>query len=363
MDKKLLDKQEFYTLISKRLAYAIDKMHYTQAELANLCQEHGFQISQSTISKIKSNSSSGISIINIAQICQVLNLNLNEILSLEPDIEITIPKKATEIPDSSGFIKRTDAPEFQPYLGTYHFYFLPTKSSESKLIHGIMELKPSEDYSECNVYLSFKTGKRNQNNEEILKEYFGTACISLKMNTVYCSIMNEKISEICYLVFSYMSILHEKLECRLAAVLTASAGEKRFPTVHRMLISRKELTKEILYYLEGQLLLNASEILISKNAYQAFLKDENLPESFKEYFCTDSPENSFMYAASIPYYYLNESLIRDSFMNNELDKSKTICLLRKYSSANRYNKIGSIADEMVYNMIFNMLKENTAFDS
>lgn len=357
MKNKIIEKQEFYALISKRLEYAIEKMGYTQAELANLCKKNGFQISQASISKIL-NASSGISLINITQICQALNLNLNEVLSIDPDDTITIPKPQSNMQEHSNFIRRADAPEFQPYLGTYHIYFFPTKSSESKPIHGNLEFRPSIDSSECNVYLSFKTGKRDQNNEEILKEYLGTACISLKMNTVYCSIKSDKIGEICYFIFSYMSILHEKLECRLAAALTSSAGENRFPTVHRMLISRKKLSDKILYYLEGQLLLNSSEILISKSAYHAFLKDENLPDSFKEYFSTNNPENEFMHAASIPYYYLNESLIRDSFMDSDEDKSKAICLLRKYSVANRYNKIGGKADETVYKMLMYMLEDN-----
>src|SRR5699024_7379219 len=106
------------------------------------------------------------------------------------------------------------------------------------------------------------------------------------MNAIYCSVMSKEIGEICYLIFSYIPILYEKLECRIGAVLTSSAGENRLPTMQRILISRRELTDETLYFLEGQLLLNASEILLSKNAFNAMLKDEEFPEAFKDYFCT-----------------------------------------------------------------------------
>ena len=164
------------------------------------------------------------------------------------------------------------------------------------------------------------------------------------------------------ILFFRIPILYEQLECRLGAVLTSSAGENRLPTMQRILISRKELTDEILYFLESQLLLNASEILLSQNAFNAMLKDKEFPEDFKEYFCDSEKGNVFSNVLSVPYYYLYESMIRDSFMSQE-DILKSICLLRKYSTAPRYNKVGGKADEIVYKLLNDVFKINSTAEA
>lgn len=352
-----LDKEKYYSVISERIKYVLTELNYSQADLVRICREQGFNLNQSAVSKII-NSATGLSIMNVVCISKALKLDLNEILSTDANTTVTLPQneKLRNVNDS--FITRADDNAFKPYLGEYNIYFYPTKSSESKLIHGKMSFMKSIDSSECEVKISFKTGKMNDKNEEIFKRYTGSACISLNMNAIYCSVMSKEIGEICYLIFSYIPILYEKLECRIGAVLTSSAGENRLPTMQRILISRRELTDEILYFLEGQLLLNASEILLSKNAFNAMLKDEEFPEAFKDYFCNSEDGDGFSNVLAVPYYYLYESMIRDSFMSQE-DILKSICLLRKYSMAPKYNKVGGKADEIVYKLLNDVFKINS----
>ena len=352
-----LDKEKYYSVISERIKYVLTELNYSQADLVKICREQGFNLNQSAVSKII-NSATGLSIMNVVCISKALKLDLNEILSTDANTTITLPQneKLRNVNDS--FITRADDNVFKPYLGEYNIYFYPTKSSENKLIHGKMSFMKSIDSSECEVKISFKTGKMNDKNEEIFKRYTGSACISLNMNAIYCSVMSKEIGEICYLIFSYIPILYEKLECRIGAVLTSSAGENRLPTMQRILISRRELTEEILYFLEGQLLLNASEILLSKNAFNAMLKDEEFPEAFKDYFCTSEDRDGLSNVLTVPYYYLYESMIRDSFMSQE-DILKSICLLRKYSIAPKYNKVGGKADEIVYKLLNDVFKVNS----
>lgn len=353
------DKEKYYSIISERIKYALSKMNYNQTDLLRACKEHGFNINQSSISKIL-NSTSGLSITNIVAISKALDLDLNEVLSTDKNITITLPEKPKKSDINPSFITRADSNAFKPYLGDYYCYFYPTKSSESKLIQGKMSFVKSIDSSECQVNISFKTGKKNEKNEKIFKTYSGSACISKNMNAIYCSVMNTdtEIGEICYLIFSYIPILYEKLECRLGAVLTSSAGDNRLPTMHRILISRNKLTDQILYYLEGQLLLNESEILLSQNALNAMLKDDNLPDTFKDYFGNPEIHNGFSNVLTFPCYYLYESMIRDSFMKQE-DILKSICVLRKYSTAPRYNKIGGKADEIVYKLLTEVFSSDT----
>ena len=91
---------------------------------------------------------------------------------------------------------------------------------------------------------------------------------------------------------------------------------------------------------------------MSENAYREFLRDPKLPEKFFEYFGEKEThaEGFLSSVAKIPYISFNESLISDSFLS-PFDKVKIICLLRKYSSAPRYNKISGKAEEIVYNYL------------
>ena len=351
-----IDKEKYYCMISERIRYALHELGYTQAELVKLCQEQGYDIKQSSISKITS-SATGLSIMNVVGISKVLNLDLSEVLSTESNTVLTLPQRKIERESSNYFITRADDKVFEPYLGTYVCYFYPTKSSENRLIKGEFSFSKSVDSSECEVKISFKTGKKNEENEEIRKEYSGTACISLSMNTIYCSVSNKDIGEICYIVFSFIPILYEKLECRLGGVLTSSAGDNRLPTMQRILLSKKELSDDMLYFLEGQLLMNQSEILLSQNAFNAMLKDDRFPDAFKEYFCDSESGNRFSNILPMPYFYLYESMIRDSFMSEE-DKIKSICLLRKYSAAAKYNKVGGKADQIVYKFLTEIADKN-----
>lgn len=344
-----LDKQEYYQRVSERISSVLSKKGITQKQLVLLCGNNGLSISQGTISKILSGGS--MSLYQMVQICNILNLNVSEVFSLDEDAAVTVGtgEGRNETP-----LLITDArnPAFHGYKGSFYVYFYPTQSNDSELIPGKMEVDTESPIGRCRVKLSFGTGHLDRNNEPIKKEYVGEAVLSPNMQTIYCSLQCSAIGEISYLLYHYHFIAFEELECRLATVITASAGSKRLPTMHRMLMSRRELGAEELYILSGQLCLNESEMLISETAYKQFLKDPKLPPSFTDYF-GDAAQESPGFTSSvpkIPYYYFNESIISDSFLP-AVDKAKIICLLRRYSTAPHYNKVSDKADEIIFKYI------------
>ena len=352
-------KNEFSDLISERLRNALKELNYTQAELRSLCITKGFNIPQSAISKIFS-SGKGITLLNLSQICSVLDLDLNEILSMDPNTQITLPKnveKETNPVHRPKLIRRTDEPEFQAYLGRYVIYFYPTFSNSDMPYHtGRLYLERGQNDKECIVRFSFKTGKLDRNKEPIEKKYTGTAVISPHMQSLYCQLYSEDIGEYSYFIFNYMPITFEELECRIAMVLTSSAGGSRLPVAHRMLICRTEPSDKYLKYAMSQLLFNQSEIIISESAFKKMVEDDDTPQGFKDYFC-DMETKTFKDSRPMPYYYITESLIRESFMDKD-DRIKAICMLRKYSIAQPYNKIGSKADDTLYKLVTMDKKEN-----
>lgn len=343
----IMQKTEYYELIGKRLTTALDMLHFTQHQVLLKCADHGYAIGQSTFSKMLSGTN--IQPLLVVQICDVLGLDVSEIFSLDKDAKIHV--KETPQKHSDQIITDARSNMFRGYKGTYAIYFYTTKNED--FIHqGVFKLQEDSATHECVVDFRFKTGEKDENGNEIEKHYTGPAYYSAPMRTIYCEITSEEIGEKSYLLFHHDFLAYQNLECRLATAITVSSGVKRLPTMHKLLLSRQPLSDKELYYLCGQLKLNSSEILITENAYREFLRDKNLPKKFFEYF-GDKETHAERFTASVakvPYFSFNESLISDSFLP-PLDKMKIICLLRKYSSAPRYNKISDKAEEIIYNFL------------
>lgn len=357
-------KRDYDELVSSRILNAVSSKNITQKQIIKLCLAKGYAISQPTLSKLLSGSSMP-STYQLIQICDALELNLNEVLSLDSNVKVSITENIDLFNEKKKSFFITDATDidFHGYVGSYYVYFYPTKNSNDDFfIPGQLKIFPDPITSKCKVELKFETGKVDINNKAIVKFYTGNATLSLAMQTIYCELKSEEIGEITYLLFQYNYIAYEQLECRLATVITASSGIKRLPTMHRLLITRKKLSDKDLYYLSGQLLLNNSEILISETAYKQFLKDKFLPDEFKTYYDVTEQNGSAFASmlAKIPYYLFNESILNDSFISSDA-KTRVICLLRKYSSAKRYNKISNKADEIIYKYLKSVSPEDDNF--
>lgn len=236
-------------------------------------------------------------------------------------------------------------------------YFFPTLSSDEGILSGNLRFDASDDKSKCVARFSFETGKYNSQSKPIVKEYEGDLILSPTMSVAYCTLINEEIGEISYIIFNYIPILYEELCCRVALVLTASAGSNRMPTAHRMILSKEEISPQEMEILKGQLYLNESEILISESGLEGFFNDINLDQSFIEYFRKPNQDAIFLGLSPVPYYLFDESVIRNSFLKPDV-KNNAINLIRQYSSSAKYNKVGSKCDELVYKFITSKKHEN-----
>jgi len=353
-----MEKAEYYQLVGKRLSTAIERLHFTQQQILLKCSEQGYPISQSALSKMLSGAS--IQTLQVVQICKVLALNVSEVLSLNPDAEVCVEERLQASSDQ--IITDAQNSAFRGYRGTYSAYFYTTKN-EDYIHHGTFKIQEDPATRQCMADFRFKTGEKNEDGKDIEKHYTGPIYYSVSMQTIYCEVYSEEIGEKCYLLFHYDFLAYQNLECRLVTAITVSSGVKRLPTMHKLLLTRTKLTPDDLEYLCGQLKLNNSEILMSENAYREFLRDPKLPEKFFEYFGErQSLAPGFLSSvAKVPYISFNESLISDSFLP-AFEKIKIICLLRKYSSAPRYNKISGKAEEIVYNYI-QLRKESDTSDT
>lgn len=343
------EKNEYLKRISDRIRKVMDTQNINQATLLALAEQHGYSLRQSTLSKILSDATS-MSITSVVQIANTLGIDLNDLFSESNSLDVRVHRTAQSPSNQSRLIRRADSLEMRPYLNSYHTYFFPTPSSDDGILSGKLRFDSSDDKSKCIARFSFETGKYNSQNRPIAKEYEGDLIISPTMSAAYCTLINEEIGEISYVIFNYIPILYEELRCRVALVLTASAGANRMPTAHRMIISKDEISSEELELLKGQLYLNESEILISEAGLERFLQDERLDPSFTEYFCKSGQDTKFLGLSPVPYYLFDESVIRSAFLKSDV-KTNAINLIRQYSASPKYNKVGSKCDEIVFRFI------------
>ena len=354
---------EFYAQLSKKLRDIMEEKGKTEAEVRAQCLKNNFPISQSAVSKILSYPKPkgyadekfySITLINFVQICKALEVEPGDIINADAKLSLhtSAAQETNQMSKRTAFVFRPNEDEFKGYDGMYHCYFFPTISSEPNLLYGQLTFTPSKLKDFCTAKFSLDTGKVNQSSgEPIKKEYDGELIISPRMGSCYCLLKNTTIGEICLLVFHHMYLNNENLKCRVAVVATASAGDNRRPTIHRMLISREEISTENLGLLRSQLLLNTSDIVISKESLEELIAREGaLPPQVAQLFGTAIHEEEF--------YRFSEFQIRNLNISLE-EKIKAICELRNHSTAQKYNKIGTKTDELVFDYLSKVM-QNTS---
>lgn len=180
------------------------------------------------------------------------------------------------------------------------------------------------------------------------KIYEGKFLILDKLKICYCLLHGKSTGELCLLVWEYFGINGEtqRLEYRIAEVVTVSAGGGNRPAAHRMLISYKELSQNQIELIAPQLKLNKRTILIKESELECFYR--TYPQ-FQWAF--DMIEKN---ATKEMYYHFPESVITGqrefSYQGRDISAEEAamcVCLLRKYTNAPENNKVAQATDEIV----------------
>ena len=348
---------ENYNLIINKLeANIIEEVHkqlrtsrLTQKELATKTG-----INASTLSKLLLGKSN-FSIEQLAKIALALGKDISDFLSFRNiGIENTSNiYSTTDMQESDNFVFDTNRPAFNGYLGNkYYVYFHSTMSSESKLIYGELTFA-STGKDRCKVDLVLYTGKTDVSGKKITKNYVGDMIISIPQSSCYCILTNQRIGEMCFVIFHHMFLFNQDMICRMAVALTTSSGEHKRPTVHRLVISKQkfnlEATSHDLSFLRGQLKLNSKKIIISKATFES-LKNQLSPDSDADLI---SYLNEIEKLISLEEFYIideNKILLSDI---DVFTKVQGISLLREKSIAENYNKISTTTDEFLFEYIQN----------
>ena len=303
------------------------------------------KISQPTISKLLSKKAN-FSTKELIVLSDALKINLMNVAykTYENFGKQNFLYEHNNIPESDNFVINTTRHAFNGYIGnSYYLYYKSTITYEEKIIEGTIEFNNTEN-NRCSVKMKIFTGALNEYGDKIYKEYYGDMIISIPLSTCYISLKNQKIGEISYIMFHHMFLNNNPIKCRVGAALTTSCSENKRPTMHRIVLSQTAFDlndAEDALFLDSQLNLNGSKIVISEQNLKQLLKDSDVEEMLDP-FAIEKTKSS--------YYILDEEMLLNSPMS-ECDKISTINKIRKYSVTDDNIKINTSADRILFNYI------------
>lgn len=235
------------------------------ATCSNLNKEMAKQLYQEKLSKIERGYKQPVLperiIVAISDYCSIpadirdAYLNLNYKLSRTEEVAKVC------VTGHGQLITSKERSEFKIYLGEYNCYFVSTESQKDKVIHGIMNITDSDkDNPSCVVRFSIL-----DNLGKPIKSYKGQFFINIHYRAWYCILLGDNMQEVCFLMSIYTPLTINNNSFSVALAMTTSAGKKKWPTAHKMVLSRNPLSNRTLNSIKPQLKLNSNAIRITES--------------------------------------------------------------------------------------------------
>lgn len=349
---------KYESIIAKNLKKLLQSTGYSQNRLAHELKERGLDVNQGTISKyLRGYASIQLSV--IVKICDIFNISIldlvredfeydrNIVFADDSELEeIGVDNSNLVIPKlGKKFISNPAKEEFKGYLQTYYCYFFPTLSGEQEILTGVLDIKADSSYCAASLRLD---ANKLEDGKPVIKYYRGCAVISEAVKALYIILGSAKEGEICVINLRHFFIRHQKLECRMAEVITNGAGERHFPTVHRMLLSGVPIKEEHLQYIAPHLFLNSSNMWIEKEKLEALRKESDGYSALIDHLVHNiKPMEVFS---------LDEAYVTSNakqFLTKE-DARIFLSQMRNASHKMRYNKVSNKLDETVRELLLSL---------
>ena len=345
-DTKMESRRQ-YQQIAKTLRSIITAENISQNQMAKL-----LNVNQGTLSKfLAEDMSAVIPLCAIVELCRLYDISLTDLVSTGFTYRTLEDRKKEEL-DVSGLslLKATDLKKnfivdptsnaFAGYKQTYHCYFLPTRTGQDELLLGRLQL--SEDNGVCRARFDLYRDRNAPMGAIPDKSYSGFAVISATLHTMYVILYSTTIGELSVLNFSHFNLNLQPLDCRLAEVLTNSAGASHVPTVHRMLVSREPIREEHLSIVKPHLLLNSETIMISE-------------QELAQISCSNDKLIKHLTGLLEPrsYYTFTESYVRHNAQQVLSNEEVQLLLsdFRSRSISDSCNKAGTEADANLHSLL------------
>ena len=365
MDKEVISltdyKKEVNIRISQNISYLMDRDGYNQNQLRDVLHQHGVEINQGTINKYLHKASTNIIPVAILiKFSEIFNVSLENLIrddlnnTKAETISTVNQKKGTnrllENQYNSEFVTDIKDRAFKGYKGEYYCYFYPTISSEDNLLSA--KLTITDEDPQFPIKISLEVPKEvDGKTKAFFKIYQGTIILSKSLHNCYCILKSDKLSEFNFLVFRHIYLNDAKLDCRMAEVLTVSAGESHYPTVHRLFFSRDKIAPEHLEMIMPLLRLNSSDIIINRERMDVLKQKGNIPKDIIEQLEKECRPQEF--------YIFKENYFR-SVLELRLPKierkkiKEYIAKVREQSFSYKFNKVSKKLDDNIRQLLMTL---------
>jgi len=248
---------------------------------------------------------------------------------------------------------------FQNLADKYYCYYHSTNKHETRdLIEAELNIDKTGDLCEVNFKIGTRIAYTEDNNETVIdeKNYKGYLIVSNKLHCCFCILFGIEVSEISVFIFKQLITTGNPMDCRMAELLTVSAGTKKYPTVTRLLLSRTKLDQSHLRAVAPCLKMNSSRICISSSELLKMLEDNQINPDWRVILdnCTKVKpcgENEIYSIGEDMIRSIGKELFGGDSAHNEMILN-LIIYLRTKSISERYNKINDEADEAVRQLLY-----------
>lgn len=260
----------------------------------------------------------------------------------EDEIQSFISDTRSEI-----FIEDAQSYYFRSYYEEYYCYYYSTVSDENRgndpIITGKLKLFARGNKYWAELLIDTKTvtdGKKNY------KRYVGPVVLSLPTLAMHALLREESVGEFCNIIIRHSQANFNKLDCRMALVLsTASTPDKRYPVVHRMFLSHEAIKPEDLKLIAPHLCMNTSKIVVSKEDLLGMKENAADYEAIIDELL--AAEDTTMYSFKEK----NIKAVCSKIWSNE-EINVFLSELRNVSVVHRYNKVSIGVDINLRDILF-----------
>lgn len=345
---------------SKTIAKNLEKLINTgtsQGALISFFESEGLTVNRGSMSKYITDPNTKIPLSVVVKICEYFKVSILDLVNEDFQVHSidTCPDPVTQSNPTNNnvlldisklgetFATDPKSRQFDGYTGEFHCYFLPTISTQKNLLHGTLKL--STESPICEAKLSLDINETDKDGAKIFKEYTGFAIISNLVHTCYVFLFSTQLGEISVINYRHFVLNYRSLDCCIAEVITTGAGKERYPTSHRMLLSRSEIKDADLAYLIPHLHFNNRDIAIPANELEKLKQESSAYCNLIEHLLngTDSTE-----VFSFRERYVSSNA--EQFLPKE-ETVLFITKLREKSFKMRNNKASEVANEIVRNLL------------
>lgn len=268
---------DFEKKLVENLNRYLNYNNISQEQLAALCKEKGYNISQSTISRLCSKQRR-ITVYYLYGITQALEIRIDELLN-QPKLGMIGPEfwESSYLPAPVAKDPYLEGQEFEAYLGDYYIYYLSTNITniyeKGKIIKGRLSIEKRKNFPYCYVGIKINSGAGGAEKEVTLKYYQGQMVIMKKKNVACITVMGEGDGEISVIMVRHRNYQSSNtVECRIGAALTVSTGDEKVPCIQRVVISRSALSEKGLEYIKPVFRLGDGRTLLLKKDYEEIIQ-------------------------------------------------------------------------------------------